>query len=83
MVTLRAGKAASKVFFSKENDGVSITFSAYSVTSELTHLFPMHLFSTPWKHQKTVRFSNVFRGVEKVCTGNKCANITFAKTWRK
>ena len=33
----------------------------------LTHLFPMHPFSTPWKHQrtvrfqKTVRFSDVFR----------------------
>ena len=26
----------------------------------LTHSFPMHLFSTPWKHQKTLRFS-VFR----------------------
>ena len=23
----------------------------------LTHSFPMHPFSTPWKHQKTVRFS--------------------------
>ena len=22
----------------------------------LTHLFPMHPFSTPWKHQKTVTF---------------------------
>ena len=28
----------------------------------LTHLFPMYPFSTPWKHQKTVRFSDVFRG---------------------
>ena len=28
----------------------------------LTHLFPMHPFSTPWKHQKTVRLSDVFRG---------------------
>ena len=23
----------------------------------LTHSFPMHLFSTPWKYQKTERFS--------------------------
>ena len=30
--------------------------------SVLTHLLPMHLFSTSRKHQKTVRFSNVFRG---------------------
>ena len=28
----------------------------------LTHLLPMHLFSTPWKHQKTIRFSDAFRG---------------------
>ena len=27
----------------------------------LTHLFPMHLFSNPWKHQKILRLSNVFR----------------------
>ena len=30
--------------------------------STLTHSFPMHLFSTPWKHQKIVRFSDVSRG---------------------
>ena len=28
----------------------------------LTHSFPMHPFSIPWKQQKTVRFSDVFRG---------------------
>ena len=27
----------------------------------LTHTFRMHLFSTPWKRQKIVRFSDVFR----------------------
>ena len=26
----------------------------------------MHPFSTPWKHQKTLRFSDVFRGRERV-----------------
>ena len=31
-------------------------------SSSLTHSFPMHPFSTPWKHQKTARFSDVFRG---------------------
>ena len=31
----------------------------------LTHLFPMHPFSTPWKHQKTLRFSDVFWGLRK------------------
>ena len=28
----------------------------------LTYLFSMHLLSTSWKHQKTLRFSDVFRG---------------------
>ena len=27
-----------------------------------THSFPVHPFYTPWKHQKTVSCSNVFRG---------------------
>ena len=35
----------------------------------LTHSFPMHLFSTPWKHQKTVRFSDVFRRYRKGTLG--------------
>ena len=30
----------------------------------------MHPFSTHWKH-KTLRFSNVVRGVEKGCIGNR------------
>ena len=30
--------------------------------SFLTHMFPVHPFATPWKHEKTVRFSDVFRG---------------------
>ena len=29
---------------------------------KLTHLFPMHPLSAPWKHQETLRFSDVFRG---------------------
>ena len=32
-------------------------------------MFPKHPFSTPWKHQKTVRFSNVFRGYKKGALG--------------
>ena len=38
----------------------SVHFISFSNGS--THLSPMHLFSTPWKHQKTVRlksFSNI------------------------
>ena len=30
--------------------------------NQLTHSFPMQPFLTPWKHQKTVRFSDIFRG---------------------
>ena len=32
------------------------------VSIVLTHLFPTHPFSTPCKHQKTLRFSDVFKG---------------------
>ena len=41
----------------------------------LTHSFPMHSFSTPWKHRKTARFCDVFRGVEEGCIGNKWVRI--------
>ena len=34
----------------------------------------MHPFSVPWKHQKTLRFSDVFREVEKGCIGNEWVN---------
>ena len=37
--------------------------------SFLTHSFPMHPFSTPCKHQKTVRFSDVFKGQRKSALG--------------
>ena len=41
----------------------------------LTHLFPMHHLFTPWKRQKTLRFSDVFREVEKECLGNKWVKV--------
>ena len=41
----------------------------------LTHSFPMHSFSTTWKHRKTARFCDVFRGVEEGCIGNKWVRI--------
>ena len=40
----------------------------------LTHSFPMHPFSTPWKHQKTVKVFWPFQGTEKGCTGNEWVN---------
>ena len=37
-------------------------FNFFVTNSTLTHSFLMHTFSAAWKHQKTLRFSNVFRG---------------------
>ena len=41
------------------------SFSVNITSNCITHLFPMHPFSTPWKPQKTVRFSDVFREQRK------------------
>ena len=43
----------------------------------LTYFFPMRHFLTPWKHQKPLRFSDVFRGVEKGCIGKKWVNSLY------
>ena len=40
----------------------------------LIHLFPMHPFSTPWKHQKIARFFDVFRGWRKGVLGTNGLN---------
>ena len=66
--------------FVKFTGNTSDEFSFFNIVAScrpktlLTHLFPIHPFSTPWKHQKNVRFSNVFRGwrEERGCIGNKC-----------
>ena len=34
----------------------------------------MHPFSCTWKHRKTLKFSDVFRGLEKGCIGSKWVN---------
>ena len=52
-----------------------------SLTLYLTHLFPMHPSSTPWKHKKTLRFSDVFRGRETV--GNKFGNKRIGEGWEQ
>ena len=39
------------------------------VRVSLTHLFPMQPFSTLWKHQKTVRFTDAFGGQRKAALG--------------
>ena len=45
----------------------------------LNHLFLMHPFSNPWKHYKTIRFSNVFR-VQRKCALGTNALITLIRT---
>ena len=44
-------------------------FFLFVLYNVLTHLFPMHPFSTPCKHQKIFRFSDVFRGLRKGALG--------------
>ena len=54
------------------------------VLSNLTHSFPMHPFSTSWKHQKTLR---CFQEVEKGCIGNEwvkmCSDLLIGKMFLK
>ena len=45
------------------------SFMYHLVPTCLTHSFPMHPFSTHWKHQKTMRFSYVFMGWRKGALG--------------
>ena len=55
---------ADKQFGKKQNtNGAGAKHEIqFSSDIRLAHLFPMHLFSTPWKQHKTLRFSAVFRG---------------------
>ena len=41
----------------------------------LTRTFPMYPFSTHWKHQKTLPFSDVFMGWRKGALGTNGLNI--------
>ena len=44
-----------------------------------THYRPVLLFYTPWKHQKTIRFSDFFRVCRKATPGcNELMKIVFA-----
>ena len=57
----------TKLIFTHKTNVQKQVFSIQKLSQEsffftkLTHSFPMHPSSTPWKHQKTLRFSNVFR----------------------
>ena len=53
----------------KRVESLSINFYLTRLTPEiyaLAHLFPMQLFSIPRKHQKTLRFSDIFKVRERV-----------------
>ena len=50
------------------------------VLKVLTHLFRMHPFFTPWKHQKTIRFSDVFKMQGKDALGRN--ELIFHKNFR-
>ena len=51
------------------NEYIEIHFESVCIENILTHSFPIHPFSTPWKHQETVRFSYVVRGKRKGALG--------------
>ena len=46
-----------------------------ALVTKLIHSFPMHPFSVPWKYQKTLRFSDVFRGQRKGALGTNGLNM--------
>ena len=52
-------KKTKSMFFSTSN-----LLQYYQLYDDrvLTHFFSTHLFSTPWKHRKTLKFSDFFRG---------------------
>ena len=65
------------IFHSEQVLHIFLMFSSLS----LTHSFPMHPFSTPWKHL-TVFWC--FQGVGKGCIGNewvKKVNIYYYRNW--
>ena len=58
------------LFSSKRHSLKIIVLAAFWGTlTTLTHLFPMHPFSTPWKYLKTIRCSDVFSGLRKGALG--------------
>ena len=58
----------------------SVNLFGFTANAELklilTHSFPMHLFSSPWKYQETLRFSDVF-GADKGCIGSEWVKHTY------
>ena len=65
---------------SKENIGKK--WVDYDKNTVLTQLFPMHPFSTRWKHQKTLQVFWCFQSVEKGCIGNNWVK-SIINRWHK
>ena len=55
----------------------AVVYNNCERSTYLTYLFPMHPFSTLWKHKKTVRFSDVFRRQRKGAVGTNELNRQF------
>ena len=53
-----------------------LVMGALFIDSVLTHSFPMHPVSTSSKHQKTLRFPHVFKGLQKAYIENEWVNIS-------
>ena len=49
----------------------------YSLSTNLTHLFTMHPFSTPLKTSENRKVFGCFQGVEKGYIGKKWVNASF------
>ena len=70
-----------KLFLFSRVTPIEVLMKSFSGTTQslrkldLIYLFRMQPFSNPWKHQKTIRFSGVFRGGRKSCIRNKWVNV--------
>ena len=65
------GSLASDSIFGRSFLPLLIRGGGSNYIYPFTHLFPMNPFYTPGKHRKAAKFSDVFRGLEKGCIGNK------------
>ena len=72
---------AALVVSSIDNVAEVIEVAVTPILVVLTNSFPVHYFFTPWKHQKALRFSDVFRRLEKGCFGNEWVKNSRA-SWR-
>ena len=58
--------AFKRYLFLEKSSMIDCVLNAPMKCITLTHSFPMHYFSTPWKHQKILLFSGVSGGRERV-----------------